>query len=268
MRELDKGSYVAVLPLLAEAWQTVVPHAVCEGHQPGRVFATGGARPAGAWIWLSCGYLFLAGEPQDPPPHAAASRLLTETLWPAWQASGESGLVLIPFSAAWEAALLAILQEQPYERIYRRPFVLNRSKFAAHGDWAACIPAGLAMRRVDETLAARLGGMPTWASTGDFLRKGIGYCLLAGEEIACSCTTVFASTTAVEIDVHTAEPYRRQGLASLAAAALIEDCLRGGRRPNWECFWDNEASCALAARLGFEVQDDYPVYYWEPELAA
>lgn len=264
MFELDRNRYAAVLPLLADARQTVVPHAVCEGHQPGRVFADDDERPAAAWIWLSCGYLFLAGEPTELPPYAAAAGLLTGILWPAWQAAGESGLVLVPFSAGWESALVEMLQGQPHERIYRRPFVLNRSWSASPGDWAARIPPGLTMRRVDEMLAARLGGMPTWASARDFVAEGIGYCLLDGQEIASACTTVFASRIAIEIDVHTAEPYRRQGLATLTAAALIEDCLRGGRRPNWECFWDNEASCALAARLGFDAQQDYAVYYWEP----
>jgi GNAT superfamily N-acetyltransferase len=267
MFELDRARYTAVLPLLADAKQVVVPFAVCEGYQPGRVFADDCEHPASAWIWLPCGYLFLAGEPQERPPYPAATRLLVETLAPAWRAAGESGFVLVPFSAAWETALADILWDQPHERIYRRPFVLNLSRFAEHGDWAAHIPPGLVMCRVDETLAEHLGGMPTWASAGDFLARGIGYCLMAGDEIASACTTVFGAATRVEIDVHTAEPHRRQGLATMTAAALIEDCLRTGRQPNWECFWDNEASCALATRLGFEAQDDYPVVYWEPAPA-
>lgn len=39
MFELDRDRYTAVLPLLADAGQVVVPFAVCEGYQPGRVLA-------------------------------------------------------------------------------------------------------------------------------------------------------------------------------------------------------------------------------------
>jgi hypothetical protein len=37
---------------------------------------------------------------------------------------------------------------------------------------------------------------------------------------------------------------------------------------NWECFWDNGPSSALAGKLGFSPLQDYPVYYWEEKYIA
>jgi GNAT superfamily N-acetyltransferase len=268
MIELPATHYANVLPLLRDARQPVVPHSVCEGYNPGRVFADDPDRPTSALVWLPCGYLFLAGEPAAELTPAALAPLLWETLVPAWQAAGETGFVLAPFSAAWAALLAALLQDQPHELIYRRTFTFDLQRFAAHRDWAARIPAGFGMQRMDQALVERLGVMPSWASTEDFLARGIGYCLLQADAVASTCTTVFATSTRVEIDVHTDAAYRGQGLATLTAAALIDECLRGGRQPHWECFWNNAASDRLAGRLGFEFQEDYPVYFWEPPAAA
>jgi RimJ/RimL family protein N-acetyltransferase len=118
---------------------------------------------------------------------------------------------------------------------------------------------------VDAALAARLGGMPSWRSPEAFLAHGVGYCLLQAEEIVAHCTSVFVTRSQVEIDVQTGEAFRRRGLAHAAASALIAACLKGGREPNWECFWNNESSNALAASLGFVKSGDHGVFYWEPE---
>jgi RimJ/RimL family protein N-acetyltransferase len=260
MLELTPNQYPSTLPLLTASKQPIVPFSVCHGYNPGRVFADHTAQPRSALVWLSCGYLYLFGEPVATPTLAG---LLTGTLAPAWQAAGESGFILAPFSTAWGERLAEFLVGQPHERIYRRSFTFDPARFAAHQDWAVRLPPGFEMRRVDENLSRELGGLPTWASVQDFLRLGLGYCLLKDGKIASACTSVFATPNGVEIDVHTDEAYRRQGLATLTAAALVDECLRSRRQPNWECFWENEESTALARKLGFEVQEDYPVYYWE-----
>ena len=109
----------------------------------------------------------------------------------------------------------------------------------------------------------RLNVLASWASIDDFLSNGLGFAVLDGDQIASACTSVLASRQKMEIDVHTAEAYRGQGLATICASAFIDTCLQRGAQPNWECFWDNEASFHLALKLGFTPLSDYPVYYWE-----
>lgn len=53
-----------------------------------------------------------------------------------------------------------------------------------------------------------------------------------------------------EIALETAPTYRRQGLASAAAGALIRDLLADGLRPIYRCAEDNAASVAAARALG------------------
>lgn len=104
------------------------------------------------------------------------------------------------------------------------------------------------------------GGRVLDVATGS---GGFIHFLLDDNEIVSVCMSVFASQERMEIDVHTAENYRRRGFAALTAAAFIEACLQRGKQPNWECFWDNQPSVALAGELGFCALPDFPVYYWQ-----
>ena len=109
----------------------------------------------------------------------------------------------------------------------------------------------------------RLNVVASWASIDDFLSYGLGFAVLDGDKITSSCTSVLASRQKMEIDVHTTEAYRGQGLATICALAFIDTCLQRGTQPNRECFWDNEVSFHLALKLGFTPLPNYPVYYWE-----
>ncbi|HSQ16099.1 MAG TPA: GNAT family N-acetyltransferase [Anaerolineales bacterium] len=262
MLELTPPDFPLALPLLSRIPQAVLPHAICQGINPGRVFVDQRPDPNIALAWTTVGYFLLAGDPAaaDLP---ALSHALTDVFVPASQAGGESGFILIPSEDGWKEHLPALLPGREVIEIYRRPFAFDPVHFAASGNWRSRIPAGYRLQALDAALAEQAGVRASWASIEDFLAHGLGFALLDGDEIASLCSSVFASREKVEIDVHTGENYRRRGLATLTAAALIEACLQVGKQPNWECFWDNEPSTALAQPLGFTPLPDYPVYYWE-----
>ncbi|RPH61055.1 MAG: GNAT family N-acetyltransferase, partial [Chloroflexi bacterium] len=181
----------------------------------------------------------------------------------ASQATGETGFILIPSQAGWKEHLPALLPGREVIEIYRRPFAFDPAQFAAQGNWRERLPQGFRLQTVDATLAGKVGVLSSWASIDNFLANGLGLALLDGDEIASVCISVFASRERLEIDVHTDEKYQRRGFAMLTASAFLEECLRRGRQPNWECFWENEASTALAGKLAFSAEPDYPVYYWD-----
>ncbi len=260
MQEIEIQKFENVLPLLAaDDWRPVLPEAVCEGYNPGRVFVDRPDAPASAWVWLPCGYFYLYGQPPANAPRTLADSLNAD-LVPAWTRAGETGLVLVPRSAGWQSVLEGFLAGKGYARIYRREYRLVPRRFTP-----SAAPAGFKLRRMDVELVERLGGMPSWRSTEEFLARGLGFCLMDGDEIAGYSASVFATRTRVEIDVHTVARLRRRGLAHAAASALVKACREEGREPNWECFWNNEPSNALAGSLGFEKCADHAVFYWEPE---
>jgi GNAT superfamily N-acetyltransferase len=263
MIELAAYEYECILSFLEGIQQEVLPFAICEGINPGRVFVDQRGNPHSALIWSPVGYYFLAGEPSRACDLAAISQVLVNDFVPASQASGETGFILITSSQEWKDYLPRILPGRQVIEIYRRPHSFDLAQFTAQGDWRRRIPWGFHLEPLDEALAKQVGILASWASVEDFLTNGLGFALLEGSEIASVCSSVFSSRQRMEIDVHTAEKYQRRGFAHLVTATFIEACLQRGKQPNWECFWDNDPSTAMAGKLGFVAKPDYPVYFWE-----
>ena len=263
MLELTPADFARALPLLEGIRQKVLPFAICEGFNPGRVFVNQLEDPQIALLWSPVGYYFLAGDPARTVDLADIQQALTEIFIPASQASGETGFILIPSQAGWKEHLPALLPGREVIEIYRRPFAFDPAKFAAQAHWRERIPEGFRIQPLNAALAEQVGVLASWASVDDFLQNGLGFALLDGDEIASACHSVFVSHTHLEIDVHTDEKYQRRGFAVLVASAFIEACLKRSQQPNWECFWENDASTALAGKLGFSAEPDYPVYFWE-----
>lgn len=263
MIELEKAEFFRVRPLLTGIRQKVLPHAICAGINPGRILVDRYEDPRLALIWSTVGYYCLAGSPGPEHDLAEVRRVLTDVFIPASRAGGEEGFILIPSDDAWKLYFPALLPPGRVIEIYRRPFAFHPAEFAAQGSWRERIAPGFCLAPMDAALAERVGVQGSWASAADFLQNGLGFVVLAGAEIASSCFSVLASPEQIEVDVHTAADYRRRGLARWAASALIEECLRRGKQPNWECFLENAPSAALAGCLGFHAEPEYPVFVWE-----
>ena len=263
MMELHPSEFASIPTLLEGVKQKVLPHAICQGYSAGRVFVDRRENPQMVLVWSALGYYFIAGDTDIAHDWVAASRVLLEIFVPASKASGESSFILVPAQEAWKERLPNLLPGREVLEIYRRPFQFDATQFQALPPWKDHIPPGYQIQIMDAALTARIGAPPGWSSPEAFLENGLGVVLLAGDEVASLCASVFASHEHMEIDIHTEEKYQRQGFAVLTASAFIEECSRLGKQPNWECFWENEASTALAEKLGFQAEADYPVYYWE-----
>lgn len=263
MIELHPHEFASIFPLLAGVKQKVLPQAICQGYSPGRIFIDRRDHPQLILVWSALGYYFIAGAPAFANDFGEASRVLCEIFVPASQAGAENSFILVPAQDGWNEHLPALLPGRDMIEIYRRPFTFEMAQFQALPPWKDRIPPGCRIQLMDTALTRVIGPPPGWSSPETFLENGLGVALFAGDDIVSLCTSVFASNERLEIDIHTEQIYQRKGFAMLVASAFIEECLRRGKQPNWECFWENEASTALAEKLGFQAEADYPVYYWE-----
>lgn len=263
MIELNPSEFPSVLPLLTNSKQEVIPFAICEGINPGRIFVDQKENTQIVMIWTTVGYYFLFGDPSSIGDMAPIKQTLTNVFIPASQALGESGFILIPSSPTWKAMLPTLLPGRMVIEIYRKPFDFDFDSFQNNKYQHSQIPPGFHIQMIDQLTAQKIGVTTSWSSIDDFLTNGIGYVLLKDEEIASSCISVLSSSEKVEMDVHTAENFRRQGLAELICSTFIERCIELNKIPNWECFWNNDPSLNLAKKLGFIAQEEYPAFYWE-----
>jgi RimJ/RimL family protein N-acetyltransferase len=109
------------------------------------------------------------------------------------------------------------------------------------------VDAALA-ERIDHDLDETIGLL--WSGYAHFARHGLGMCLMIGDEIASVAFACAVSKTMSNIGVATAEAHRQKGYATLVSRAFIEESLRRGLTPTWDCDEWNTASLATARRLG------------------
>jgi RimJ/RimL family protein N-acetyltransferase len=272
MIEISPDRYPAVIDLISTLDQAVLPRAVIEGTTPGWVFADDKNNPQSILIGLPCGFLFGAGKAPEGDRLTAVVQIVNYSLVPRSQAEGNFGFLFSFSGRDWIDCLPALLPGRNLLSIFRRSFTFDLKRFAALERKLAPLPEGFELREIDEGFLREQPGvlqevLNTWASADAFLKHGCGAAVMRGSEVASICFSAFSTAERMEIAVATAEPYRRHGFARYAAAAFIRRCLDLGKQPNWECFWDNEASIQLAQRLGYTFLNDYPIFYWEERLA-
>jgi hypothetical protein len=127
-------------------------------------------------------------------------------------------------------------------------------------------PVGCTVRAIDRRLLDRCLGRDAivdhLGGVERFFAHGFGFCLLEGDAVACEVFAVPAVQGRRELWVETHAPYRRRGYAMVTCAHAIQACEAGGQQPYWNTARQNEASIALARRLGFGEGRAYRLVGW------
>lgn len=163
----------------------------------------------------------------------------------------------------WRDLLLTFKEFNPEEiirhGIVQRDYLFDREKLEG---FIEQIPKGYSLRAFDEELyistlnqewAAEF--CDTFASYEEFKNKGLGYGVIKDGLLVSGASTMTFYDEGFEVQVATMEPYRGQGLALIASAALILEGQGRGLRACWDA--DNAASLHLALKLGYEYMGEY-----------
>ena len=235
MREAAKADFSAYLPQARTAsGDSLYPCAIAEGIQSGNIITDGNA----VLFHHYCGFAFLSGSPDDAFMDDIADRLL--------HPAPERRFVLISDDPAICSRLSALDGLTRSDRIYYR---------AAQAPPEFALPDGMALCRITPELLPLIRGriVPAWSweSPEQFFAHGFGYCVMHKNTAAAAAFTAAAAADAVDIGVETAENYRRQGLAKIAAAAVMREAQQRGKAAVWAHHAANTGSMKTAQALGF-----------------
>lgn len=218
----------------------------------GKVYVTDTEHPRSAMAFLG-GFALLAGEPDR--------ELITK------KHRGAVGLV--PPDERW-AKLIDECWPNAHKEI--RFATAKDTKFDRERlkTIAESLSDGFELRRIDGELYDEYvnseqfaDNVEHFASKEMFLKTGRGFAVLKDGETVSAASSYTVYREGIEIQITTAEEYRRNGLASAAAAALILSCLDDGLYPSWDAA--NEASMRLAEKLGYTLSHKYTCC-WVDEL--
>jgi GNAT superfamily N-acetyltransferase len=263
LNELAAENFLRTLPLYEAAGHNFpLIHAVVEGQQRGQVFVDDAQEPRAAVVITNFGFTYVFGAEQTAAFDAGLTELLTrpERIRPTY-------LLWYDPPTLWQQRLAA----RPPDVVRRRERIRLEWPATRKAAAARC-PPGFELRLLTEELLPRVErfGLQLesrfWSSAADLLTQGLGVLLLKGDEAVSLCYAACVAGGRAEVDVITAPEYRGQGLGTLAAQEFIEECLRRGLRPTWDCFVSNPASLKLAERLGFEQVRAYTFYSFNVPL--
>lgn len=96
-------------------------------------------------------------------------------------------------------------------------------------------------------------------SIDDYMNRGIGFCILYDGQVVCGASSYSIYDDGIEIEIATDPVHQRKGLATVAASALIIECLDQGMYPSWDAA--NPESVKLAQKLGYILEEPYDTYY-------
>jgi GNAT superfamily N-acetyltransferase len=121
------------------------------------------------------------------------------------------------------------------------------------------------IKRFDSHLMDRTWGkdhfvdVSDFESPADFLERGIGYYAEKDGRIIGAAYSSLVCNAGIEISLFVAEEHRRQGVATLLSAHLLQWCLQNNMDAHWDAA--NPASCKLAEKLGYIPCGSYKAYY-------
>ena len=128
------------------------------------------------------------------------------------------------------------------------------------------LPEGYEIKRVDKNIAKSSSFqelsedfVSQFDSIDDFVNRGVGYAILHEGKVVSAATSFSIYDEGVEIEVASHLDHRRKGLATIAASALISDCIDRGQYPSWD--GANSESVELAKKLGYVFKESYDTYY-------
>jgi RimJ/RimL family protein N-acetyltransferase len=275
--ELENQDYGRVRTLYGEWHSRLVTVAVLEGRCPGRVYVDDVRNPRSALLWDHVeGELYLAGAADNPAFNRAINTLIRNQIRTEAQESlpdlSECTLV---GQRAWQEQIEILLEGTNPMRHCRKRFALKHARV----DWRMLLPDGFEMMPLDAALFEQddLEGVETmrdWVlgdcrTAAEFERDERGCCVIHRPASALvawcaseyTCRPVPGGERACELGIYTRETYRRQGFATLVAAATVERCQDEGiGQIGWHCWDSNLGSAATARKVGFELVDAQPVW--------
>lgn len=233
-------------------WEETIIWSCLQGVM-GEVYVDDPKKPASAMAMLG-DFCFLAGEPDE---NLAAFKPSCCT---------QDFMIMIPQNDRW-AGLIENHYKERAKKVMRYALKKEKDIFNKDALKAAVdgLPAEYRIEMIDESTFQQCKEQ-TWSrdlvsqyeNYSRYEEHGLGAVILKEDEIVSGASSYAGYLGGIEIEIDTREDYRRRGLAYIAGAKLILSCMERGLYPSWDA--QNQESVALAQKLGYHYDHEYPAY--------
>jgi hypothetical protein len=268
MQELKKEDYYKLGSLLDSETFNIEAKSVVQLNNPGRVFVDDATFPKEGLIWSKGieGFYFFAEDVhranQDDLEHSIENNIL-----PLCRKLNYKWLEISCISPAHNIMIKRVLSKRKLTS-WKQCVYGYKKEMSDLSSSVVDEPAGV--YKIDKYFLENTEAQNKdfvlkplelcWDHTDNFIKKGIGYCIMVDNDIASICYSGFVSGNTHVINIETVEKYRRKGLGELLTRTILADYLSKNIQPYWDCTADNTASCMLAEKVGFVKSFEYTCF--------
>lgn len=238
------------------------------GETPAELYVDDPLAPRAALLIVLDRRIFLAGAPHDATFGQGFAALLHERYTTPAPHSQPVERTIAYTPHIWETVLPALFADIESRRMVRLAYRRRLDRPIAR----PIPPDGFTLRQIDAALVAEASLVNHQALIAEmhseapaveaFLRSRFGYSLQHEHALVAWCLSEYNHGDRCELGIETLPPFRRRGLALVTAGATLAHAqARNITNIGWHCWKHNVASSALAQRLGFELVEEYPVWY-------
>lgn len=220
----------------------VYPLSVSQGFQYGDIFTYSANNCEAVLFWHYCGFAYLAGKIDEAFLEDVYKLMLNRN-------NTNSRRFILMTNDEETENFFRSKDDVCIDRRYLFEYTEKQSPAIP------TMPSGFEIKEINSELLSEIHGgiVPSlfWKSSENFLKKGKGYCIFDGKNVAAWVFSAAVSSSEIDIGVETSENYRGRGLAAAAAKMMIKYAFDVGKSPVWACHCNNTASKRLAEKIGF-----------------
>ena len=231
---------------LFEGWKETLIYS-CLQKVMGKILVTDLESPASAVAQVGC-FAFYAGVPDKELVMSKPAGFVIMTP----QNEKWADCIEECYPNARKVSRYAIKKNTQFDKAYLRNLV-NK------------LPEGYELKNIDENIydicllsPVTRDFVSSFKSKEKYLEIGRGVVVTKSGRIVAGASSYTRYNEGIEIEVDTVEEERRKGLATVACASLILQCLDEGLYPSWDA--QNMNSVHLAEKLGYEFDHEYTAY--------
>jgi ribosomal protein S18 acetylase RimI-like enzyme len=266
--ELNKNEFYRCKDLFGNG-RNMEAQAVIEGNNPGRIFVDNMEAPKTGFIWHQSndlGFDFF-GDPDNECFNKSVASFIDNVIVPDAKNRGLEWFEGALKNTIWIETYKKIFGDRNLEITNQNVYTLSSKQYKTENEPG--IPKEYkAIKLTREFYESgklinqkfvRSIILEFWGSTNNFWNKGIGYCIMYGNEVVSFCYTSFLAGETYVVGIETLKAHQGKKLAQKAAHKLVRDIIERGYNLYWDCMEVNFPSNAVAVNLGFEYAYDYKV---------
>ena len=241
-----------VITKLFENWQETIIWSCLQGYM-GQAYAEDLINPESAQILVG-DFCFLAGKANK------------ELILNVPKERKSNFVIMIPQNKEWEQMIEFTYQENA-KRVTR--YAIKKEHNIFQKERLQEIVNGLQepyhLQMIDEKIFKEAKSYPwsidlcsQFANYEEYKNHGLGAAITKNGELVSGASSYTYYREGIEIEIDTREDERRKGLALVCGAKLLHACLEKGLYPSWDA--QNRGSVALAEKLGYHFDKEYPAY--------